>query len=106
MTASVAGDSKKATVQRNRFNFSEMAFWKPFDRGWRKLHGNFRQAGYSVEWHDFTAREPLDWSKSFHPESLEICLNLCGHGEVRTSAETLELGPLMAGFYAQNRSSL
>jgi AraC-like DNA-binding protein len=106
MMATLAVKSKKPPGGRNGLDFSEMEVWKPFGRGWRKLHGGFLHAGYSVEWHDFTTAEPLDWSKSFHPGSLEICLNLSGHADVGAADETLELGPLMAGFYAQNDSSL
>ena len=106
MMAAVAGKSKKSADGRNGASFSEAEVWKPFASGWRKLHGNFRDAGYSIEWHDFATAEALDWSKSFHPGSLEICLNVSGHAEVRTAREKLELGPLMAGFYAQSDSSL
>jgi AraC family transcriptional regulator len=104
--ASLPGKGKKSTVGRGGAAFSELDVWKPFGRGWRKLHGGFRDAGYSVEWHDFTTAGPLDWSKTFHPGSLEICLNLSGQAEVRAAGDTLELGPLMAGFYAQNGASL
>jgi AraC family transcriptional regulator len=106
MMVSLAAKSNKAPARRNGQDFSELEVWKPFGRGWRKLHGSFRRAGYSVEWHDFTAAEPLIWSKSFHPGSLEICLNLSGHADVHAAGETLELVPLTAGFYAQNDSSL
>src|SRR5665213_4227661 len=100
MTASWTAKSKKSPGGRGGLDFSEMNVWKPFGHGWRKLHGHFRDAGYSVEWHDFTTADPLDWSKTFHPGSLEICLNLSGQADVRAADETLELGPLMAGFYA------
>jgi AraC family transcriptional regulator len=106
MTGSVSVTSKKSAGGRNVLAFSEREVWKPFGQGWRKLHGNFREAGYSVEWHDFTAATPLDWSRSFHPGSLEICLNLFGNGEVRAGGEILELAPLTAGFYAQTDTSL
>jgi AraC-like DNA-binding protein len=106
MMVSLKGKSKKSPNERTCPAFSEMDVWKPFGVGWRKLHGGFRDAGYSVEWHDFTSVEPLDWSKTFHPGSLEICLNLSGQADVRAAGESLELGPLMAGFYAQNASSL
>ena len=104
MMASVPGKSKKSTSARPGPAFSEMDVWKPFGQGWRKLHGSFRDAGYSVEWHDFTTAAPLDWSRTFHPGSLEICLNLSGNADVRAAGETLELAPLTAGFYAQNES--
>jgi len=104
--ASLTAKSRKSPRARSRLDFSEMDVWKPFGHGWRKLHGSFRHAGYSVEWHDFTSALPLDWSRTFHPGSLEICLNLSGHADVRAAGQVLELGPLMAGFYAQNDASL
>jgi AraC-like DNA-binding protein len=106
MMASLPAKSKKTPGGRNGLAFSEMDAWKPFGHGWRQLHGSFREAGYSVEWHDFTAAAPLDWSRTFHPGSLEICLNLSGNADVRTAGERLELAPLTAGFYAQNDASL
>src|ERR1700722_10760692 len=105
MMASLPQKSKKSPVGGGAA-FSEMDVWKPFGPGWRKLHGSFRDAGYSVEWHDFTTTDALDWSKTFHPGSLEICLNLSGNAIVRAGGETLELAALTAGFYAQNNSSL
>jgi AraC family transcriptional regulator len=106
MMASWPVNGKKSTGGRGAPAFSEMDVWKPFGHGWRKLQGGFRDAGYSVEWHDFTPPAPLDWSRTFHPGSLEICLNLAGNADVRAGGETLELAPLTAGFYAQNDSSL
>jgi AraC-like DNA-binding protein len=106
MMASLPGKGKKPTGGRGGPAFSELDVWKPFGHGWRKLHGSFRDAGYSVEWHDFTTPAPLDWARTFHPGSLEICLNLSGNADVRAGTETLELTPLTAGFYAQNDSSL
>jgi AraC-like DNA-binding protein len=82
--------------------FTEVPAWQPVGDGWRQLHGNFREQGYSVEWHDFTSEKEFDWSRSFHPASLEICLNLAGHGEVQARRRTLELVPCSAGFYFQN----
>jgi len=104
--ASLQVKSKKSPGGLNGLAFSELEVWKPFGAGWRPLHGGFRDAGYSVEWHDVTTADPLDWSKSFHPGSMEICLNLSGHADVCAAGETLELAPLTAGFYAQNDSSL
>ncbi len=87
-------------------SFTETDVWKPFGGGWRKLHGGFRESGYSVEWHDFSAERPLDWAKAFHPGSVEICLNLSGAASVRSGRDSLELGTATAGFYAQNGSTL
>jgi len=87
-------------------NFSESRAWGSARGEWRQLSGNFREAGYSIEWHDFVAEADLDWSKSFHPEGLEICLNVSGNGEVRTGKQALELGGVTAGFYAQRGAGL
>jgi AraC-like DNA-binding protein len=106
MVASLPIKSKKKSSGRIGLAFTESDVWKPFGQGWRRLHGNFREAGYSVEWHDFTAATPLDWSRTFHPNSLEICLNILGHADVRAAGETLELTPLTAGFYAQSDAPL
>jgi AraC-like DNA-binding protein len=106
MMAASPGKSKKTSTGRKGLAFSEMDVWKPFGQGWRRLHGGLRHTGYSVEWHDFTTAEPLDWARSFHPGSLEICLNLSGNAGVRAAGQTLELAPLTAGFYAQHDSSL
>ena len=106
MTASWPARNKKSAGARGGASFSEREVWAPFAQGWRKLHGDFRAAGYSVEWHDFTPDAPLDWSRTFHPGSLEICLNLSGNADVQAADEKLELAPLTAGFYAQNDSSL
>jgi AraC family transcriptional regulator len=104
--ASLPAKSRKSPARRGAPAFSEMNVWKPFGQGWRKLHGSFRESGYSVEWHDFTTSQALDWSQSFHPSSLEICLNLSGHADVRAAEEKLALAPLTGGFYAQTKSSL
>jgi AraC-like DNA-binding protein len=106
MKATVPATHKKSPRPRGATAFSELDAWKPFGQGWRQLHGGFSDAGYSIEWHDFAAAGPVDWSKTFHPGSLEICLNLAGNADVHASSQTLELAPLTAGFYAQKKFSL
>jgi AraC-like DNA-binding protein len=86
--------------------FSERGAWADVSAGWQHLHGSFRELGYSLEWHDFTTTRDLDWSRSFHPDGVEICLNLNGHGSVQAGAEKLELAPLTAGFYLQSEPRL
>lgn len=41
----------------------------------------------------------MDWAKSFHPGSLEICFNLAGTGSVSCGTHRAEYTPLSAGFY-------
>lgn len=86
--------------------FTEAAAWESVAEGWRQLHGNFRDLGYSIEWHDFMAGRDLDWSRSFHPGSLEICLNVAGSGQVQAGSRVLPFTPSSAGFYVQNGSGL
>jgi AraC family transcriptional regulator len=96
---------KPALQQREEPAFTEVTAWEPVG-GWQPLHGSFRERGFSIEWHDFTTERDFDWSRSFHPGGLEICLNLAGHGEVQASRRTLELTASTAGFYIQNDSRL
>ncbi len=93
-------------AQRLHRTFSEAGAWREVGEGWRPLSGSFRDLGYSVEWHDFSTDQDLDWSPSFHPAGIEICLNLAGRGEVRAGDRQLELAPLTAGFYFQNTPQL
>ena len=50
--------------------------------GWRQLYGDFDRLGVSVEWHDFQTEQSARLGPSFHPRSLEFCLNLQGRGAV------------------------
>ena len=86
----------------------EAIVWQPVTNGWRQLYGNFAELGISIEWHDFEVKSkvPFEWSRSFHPESLELCLNLTGGGLVQKEASTLNFGPLTAGFYAPGKTEL
>jgi AraC-like DNA-binding protein len=79
--------------------FTERPAWRSIGDGWRHLHGSVRGAGVSFEWHDFRAGTEFDWGKSFHPGSIEVCLNLAGEGRVSFSKLEAVFGPLTAGFY-------
>jgi AraC-like DNA-binding protein len=60
----------------------EAAAWTGIDGTWRPLYGSFVGQGVSIEWHEFSNAEEIDWSQSFHPESLEVCLNFSGRGSL------------------------
>jgi AraC-like DNA-binding protein len=79
--------------------FSEAGAWRDVAGGWQPLFGNFRGAGYSIEWHDFFAQRELDWAASFHPGCVELCLNLDGEGFVAGASSRVEFAPNVAGFY-------
>ncbi len=101
-----AGAERSAAKRRNGAAFSEAGAWETVGDGWQPLHGNFRELGYSVEWHDFRTECDFDWSRSFHPGGVEICLNVAGRGDVQAGNRALALTPSTAGFYAQNESRL
>lgn len=81
--------------------FSEAKAWNVIGAGWRPLFGSFRRLGFSFEWHDFTAERDLDWSRSFHPGGLELCLNLDGNAEIVSPGQTVQLPPRTQTFYFQ-----
>ncbi len=84
----------------------EAAAWRAVGAGWRQLSGNFTDLGFSFEWHDFNSTQPPDWARSFHPGSLELCLNLSGNGEVRNGDARAAFAPRTAGFYLQGADPL
>jgi AraC-like DNA-binding protein len=86
--------------------FAEAPAWRVVGEGWRPLFGNFRNLGFSFEWHNFTCKEPLDWARSFHPGSVELCLNLCGRAIVRDAGQASELGAQTLAFYYQGEPPL
>jgi AraC-like DNA-binding protein len=86
--------------------FAEAPAWKAVGPGWRPLFGSFRDLGFSFEWHEFTAREEFDWARSFHPGSIELCLNLAGRGKLSDGWQNVELLPQTFAFYFQGQPPL
>ena len=86
--------------------FTEAGAWSGVGAGWRPLFGNFRKLGFSFEWHDFRCAQELDWSRSFHPGGVELCLNLGGSGTLDDGEHRVELGPRMLAFYHQGKPPL
>ncbi|HEY4283542.1 MAG TPA: AraC family transcriptional regulator [Chthoniobacterales bacterium] len=79
---------------------AETEAWGVVASGWRQLYGDFDRLGLSVQWHDFHSEQSLDWGRSFHPRSLEFCLNLEGRGEVGGGSERSAYLPGNSGYYA------
>ena len=80
---------------------AELNAWRKVKGGWRPLYGDVDQFGVAVEWHDFQTPRSFDWGKSFHPRSLEFCLNLEGHGQVGAAGKTSsDYAPGNCGYYA------
>jgi AraC-like DNA-binding protein len=86
--------------------FTERRAWRQFGAGWRPLHGNVLGTGVSFEWHDFKTREPFDWGQSFHPGTVEICLNVEGDAEVGSSGAVATFAPMTVGFYRRGQQPL
>lgn len=86
--------------------FSEADAWRDVGAGWQKLFGSFRGVGYSIEWHDFVAKREFDWASSFHPDCVELCLNLAGNGFVEGNGSRAEFTANTAGFYFRHKESL
>ncbi|MCU0770374.1 MAG: AraC family transcriptional regulator [Verrucomicrobia bacterium] len=83
----------------------EAVVWAAVGQGWRPLFGRFIDLGLSFEWHDFESDRAMDWSRSFHPGSLEVCLNLEGQGTVCWGGEEAAFAPRTAGFYCQGHNA-
>ncbi len=86
--------------------FAEAPAWQAVGPGWRPLFGNFRDLGFSFEWHEFVAREEFDWARSFHPGSVELCLNRAGRGRLSDGQQTVEILPQTCAFYFQGTPPL
>ncbi|MBE2204608.1 MAG: helix-turn-helix transcriptional regulator [Chthoniobacterales bacterium] len=84
--------------------FSEKEVWEEVQGEWKLLFGGFDTQGISVEWHDFLALRHLEWGKSFHPESLEICLNFEGRGRFGKGRGIVSAnGPQTVFYYTQGK---
>lgn len=80
---------------------AELEAWRDVADGWRPLYGDIEQTGVGVEWHDFRTERAFDWGRSFHPRSVEFCLNLGGHGAVGQSNRLKrDYLPNTSGYYA------
>jgi len=86
--------------------FAEAPAWKSVAPGWRPLFGSYRNLGFSFEWHEFASNKEFNWGRSFHPGSVELCLNLDGRGKLFDGRQTIELVPQSFAFYFQGQPPL
>jgi len=86
--------------------FTERPVWRGVGDGWRHLHGSVRGTGVSFEWHDFKTNGEFNWGNSFHPGSIEVCLNVEGNGRVAFNNRGAVFTPLTAGFYRRGGQTL
>ncbi len=84
----------------------ESGAWDAVKNGWHQIYGSFKNTGLSIEQHDFISSKPIDWGRSFHDESVELCLNISGQGVVKAdSAESLYVDRTV-GFYCNSHRDL
>jgi AraC family transcriptional regulator len=84
----------------------EASAWKGIDGVWRKIHGDFPGRGISIEWHDFSNEADVAWSESFHPQSIEICLNFSGRAHFLQDREAQEIGSEQVAVYVTGDRSV
>jgi AraC-like DNA-binding protein len=84
----------------------ENSAWAQVKQGWRQLYGSFAREGVSVENHEFEAAEHLNWGRSFHRNSVELCLNLRGTGSVHDGRTKALYQPHTVGFYCNAEADL
>jgi hypothetical protein len=90
-----------------KVSFCEEPVWATVAGEWRPLFGNFFEEGVSVEWHDFECAGTLDWSRSFHPDSLEICINFEGCGVIHERpSQTTVVKPQRVAHYTADAERL
>jgi AraC family transcriptional regulator len=70
---------------------AEGGAWREVEGVWRILFGGLGEYGLSIEWHDFRVDRGLDWGRSFHPLSLEVCLNMHGAAEIGSRGGSLSI---------------
>ena len=105
-SASALPGEKRKGETPSAATFSEASAWRDVGAGWQKIFGSFRGVGYSIEWHDFLAKREFDWAPSFHPDCVELCLNLSGNGFVAGNGSRTEFTPSTAGFYYRRKEPL
>lgn len=100
LTVGQASAPQVAASQRPACDSAEARVWDALGGGWQCLHGCYCQQGVSIEWHDFVCDKPRDWARSFHPGSVEICLNVSGRARLTWEKTSVLLGPMTVGLYA------
>lgn len=102
----VSSSQSQSAPPDRRTAFAEGPAWSSVGKGWRPLFGSYRELGFSFEWHEFTPMSDLDWARSFHPGSVELCLNLEGSAWLKDQRRQVELRAPCRAFYFQGAPSL
>ena len=73
--------------------------WSAVTGTWQPIFGGYEDRGVSIEWHDFQLDEDLDWARSFHEGSLELCLNFSGEAHLHDGMAERLLPPGHVALY-------
>lgn len=88
-------------AQQRTAAWSESPAWASAAAAWRPLGGSFHGEGFSLEWHDLNPGQRVNWADTFHPRSVEVCLNVKGAATVGAGAASLQLAANTSGFYVR-----
>ncbi len=77
---------------------NETAVWLSTQKGSRRIYGDLEAEGFVIEWHNFelAAGDAFELSRCSYPDSLELCLNLAGHGFLDDDGSRLSFEPQTA----------
>ncbi len=87
---------------------NETSVWLSTQRESRRIYGDLDGEGIAVEWHNFEldADNTLEWSRRFHSNTLELCLNLAGHGSIQSAESRVNFEPRNAFIYVPGNREL
>ena len=87
---------------------NETSAWLSTQRESRRIYGDLDDEGIAVEWHNFEldAGNTSDWPRSFHSNTLELCLNLAGHGSIQSAESRVNFQPRNAFIYVPGNREL
>ncbi len=84
----------------------EGEIWRRVGGEWRPLYGGIEHRGCSVEIHRFRLRQPLAWHESFHPDTMEVCLNVEGRAVLENRRGRALLREKMVAIYFPGNDGL
>lgn len=87
---------------------NERSIWLSAQTESRRVYGDLAGEGIAIEWQNFelSAGNTLEWPRSFHLSSLELCLNLSGHGFLQSAESKVSFEPWTAFFYSSGNREL
>jgi len=87
---------------------NETSIWLSTQRESRHIYGDLEGEGIAIKWHNFEldAVHTLEWPRSINSSTLELCLNLAGHGFLQSAKSRVSFEPRTAFFYASGDREL